>query len=173
MLDSWDQFYQDKYPEKVKRELHIVLGGELKVLLKFLEPTTRKGHKALELSGQPKVIIVLRILRNMKLLTNRNSEYNMEREWEFIWVQSIYKIFLICFMNSHNNSLLNSDFNEYSYQRCIVSYLIEDPFLDSINIHVITYIMITNSMLMSHILLSTSNEVKNTLKNNKTLVEKK
>ncbi|CAB4381660.1 unnamed protein product [Rhizophagus irregularis] len=74
MLDSWDQFYQDKYPEKVKRELHIVLGGELKVLLKFLEPTTRKGHKALELSGQPKVIIVLRILRNMKLLTNRNSE---------------------------------------------------------------------------------------------------
>ncbi|PKY51345.1 hypothetical protein RhiirA4_468319 [Rhizophagus irregularis] len=86
----------------------------------------------------------------------------MEREWEFIWVQSIYKIFLICFMNSYNNSLLNSDFNEYSYQSCIVSYLIEDPFLDSINIHVITYIMI-NNMLISHILLSTSNEVKNTL----------
>ncbi|CAB4431225.1 unnamed protein product [Rhizophagus irregularis] len=65
-------------------------------------------------------------------------------------------------MNSYNNSLLNSDFNEYSYQSCIVSYLIEDPFLDSINIHVITYIMI-NNMLISHILLSTSNEVKNTL----------
>jgi hypothetical protein len=38
----------------VKRELHIVLGGELKVLLKFLEPTTRKGYKALELKWPTK-----------------------------------------------------------------------------------------------------------------------
>ncbi|RGB38871.1 hypothetical protein C1646_755200 [Rhizophagus diaphanus] len=210
-LDSWDQFYQEKYPEKAKRESHIALGGELKVLLKFLEPTTRKGRKALELSGllkqgnkkkkfpkqvdsedsenDPKILNIdclgksishykiiflpeeyandvyeqestviefanedvegliesynnsistidktmLKVLDTISLGIN---EFNMKKDWELLWVQSIYKIFLICFMDPYN-PLLNSDFNEYSYRSRIVDRLIEDPFFDSTNIRVI------------------------------------
>jgi hypothetical protein len=56
-IESWDQFYFKEFPNSTKQISHTMLGTELEILIRNLEPKSRKSRRLLDLKCQLKVSI--------------------------------------------------------------------------------------------------------------------
>lgn len=56
-IESWDQFYFKEFPNSIKQISHTMLGTELEILIRNLEPKSRKSQRLLDLKCQLKVSI--------------------------------------------------------------------------------------------------------------------
>ncbi|RGB29044.1 hypothetical protein C1646_767084 [Rhizophagus diaphanus] len=106
-IDSWDQFYFKEFPNSTKQISHTMLGTELEILIRSLEPKSRKSRRLLDLKCQLKG-------RRASSQYEYLVSHPLRRAQNLLWVLLIKKF------GKENDEEKENQLNSYSIKKRII-----------------------------------------------------